>query len=122
MASLRSYNGCCNENVKLSDLRLVHVGRVVQNMRSTLSLVSHANGYHVKATVNEIFTSRACVVVRTSNGKISRRGLADYIRRKIAPKSVLRVLHDYFSSFNQSNNWFVALLLCPTEKPFNAKK
>ena len=60
--------------VKLSDLRLVHVGRVVQNMRSALSLASHANGHYVKAN-NEIFTTRARVVVRTSNMKISRRGL-----------------------------------------------
>ena len=30
---------------------------------------------------------------------------------KIAPKSVPHVQHDYFSSFNQSNHWFVALPL-----------
>ena len=30
---------------------------------------------------------------------------------KIAPKSVLHLQHDYFSSFNQSHHWFVALLL-----------
>ena len=31
--------------------------------------------------------------------------------QNIAPKSVLHVHHDYFSSFNQSNHWFVALSL-----------
>ena len=48
---------------------------------------------------------RARVVVRTSNMKISRRRLA------IAQRGVPHVQHDYFSSFNQSNHWFVALLL-----------
>ena len=33
------------------------------------------------------------------------------LRHNIAPKSVLHVQHDYFSSFNQSNYWFVALSL-----------
>ena len=33
------------------------------------------------------------------------------LRQNIAPKSVLRVQHDYFSSFNQLNYWFVALSL-----------
>ena len=32
-------------------------------------------------------------------------------RQNIAPKSVSHVQHDYFSSFNQSNYWFVPLLL-----------
>ena len=33
------------------------------------------------------------------------------LRQNIAPKSMLHVQHDYFSSFNQSNYWFVALSL-----------
>ena len=33
------------------------------------------------------------------------------LRQNIAPKSVPHVQHDYFSSFNQSNHWFVALSL-----------
>ena len=33
------------------------------------------------------------------------------LRQNIAPKSVLHVQHNYFSSFNQSNHWFVALSL-----------
>jgi len=55
------------------------------------------------------FVSWARVVSRASNMKISRRHLADYVK-KITLKSVPHVQHDYFSSFNQSNNWFVALL------------
>ena len=31
------------------------------------------------------------------------------LRQKFAPKGVPHVQHDYFSSFNQSNQWFVAL-------------
>jgi len=31
------------------------------------------------------------------------------LRQNIAPKSVPHMLHHYFSSFNQSNHWFVAL-------------
>ena len=55
---------------------------------------------------------RARVVVRTSNMKISRRHLADYVRQQIAPKSVPHVQHDYFSSFNQSNSWLWRGLCC----------
>ena len=33
------------------------------------------------------------------------------LRQNIAPKSVPHVQHDYFSSFNQSNHWLVALAL-----------
>ena len=33
------------------------------------------------------------------------------LRQNTAPKSVLHVQHDYFSSFNQSNHWFGALSL-----------
>ena len=44
---------------------------------------------------------RARVVVRTSKMKISRRRLTDYAK-KIAPKSVPHVQHDYFPSFNQA--------------------
>ena len=53
---------------------------------------------------------RASVVVRTANMKIPRPCLGDYVQ-KIAPKSVPCLQHDYFSSFSQSNHWFVALSL-----------
>ena len=32
-----------------------------------------------------------------------------WLRQKVARKSVLNVQHDYFSSFNQSYHWFLAL-------------
>ena len=60
------------------------------------------NGFHVKAK-NKNLLLRAGVVVLTSNMKISRRRLADYLK-KCAPKSVPHVQHDYVSSFNQSNH------------------
>ena len=41
------------------------------------------------------------------------------LRQNIAPKSVPHVQHDYFSSLNQSNHWFVALPL--TLLPSNLK-
>ena len=47
------------------------------------------------------------------------------LRQNIAAESVVHVQHDYFSSFNQSNHWFVTLSLTlpssdlklPNEKP-----
>ena len=44
---------------------------------------------------------RARVVVRISNMKIQRRRLADYVK-KIAPKGVPHVQHDYFT-INSTN-------------------
>ena len=44
------------------------------------------------------------------NMKLSRRHLADYVK-KIAPKSVPHVHHDYFSSFNQSDHWFFGVVV-----------
>ena len=41
------------------------------------------------------------------------------LRQNIAPKRVSHVQHDYFSSLNQSNHWFVALPL--TLLPSNLK-
>jgi len=35
----------------------------------------------------------------------------DILRQSIAPKSVPQVKHDYFSTFNQSNHWFVVFSL-----------
>ena len=62
---------------------------------------------------------RAAYVIRTSNMKFSSRRLADYVEpvhqkacrtcSTIAPKCVPHVQHGYFSSFNQSYHWSVAL-------------
>ena len=66
------------------------------------------NGVHVKAK-NERFTAA---------GSRCRQNLYENftssfgrLRQNIATKSVPHVQHDYFSSLNQSNHWFVALTL-----------
>ena len=67
------------------------------------------NGFHVKAK-NERFTatsSRCRQNLKYENFTLS----FGRLRQNSAPKSVPHVQHDYFSSFNQSNHWFVALLL-----------
>ena len=68
-----------------------------------------SNGFHVKAK-NERFTaasSRCRQNVKYENFPLS----FSRLRQNIAPKSVPHVQHDYFSSSNQSNHCFVALLL-----------
>ena len=65
------------------------------------------NGFHVKAK-SERFTaatSRCRQNLKYENSKSS----FSRLRQNIGPKSVQHVQHDYFSSFNQSNHWFVAL-------------
>ena len=62
------------------------------------------NGFHVKAK-NERFTaagSRCRQNLKFENLMSS----FGRLRRKIAPKSLPHVQHDYISSFNQSNHWF----------------
>ena len=83
--------------VKLSLLRLFHVDHVVQN------------GFRVKAK-KERFTA-ACSRCRQNLKYANFTSSFGRLRQNIAPKSVLHVQHDYFSSFNQSNHWFVALAL-----------
>ena len=91
--------------VKLSLLRLFHVGHLVQNRRSAL-LLAWYEWFSWKAK-NERFTaasSRCRQNVKYENFT----SLFGRLRQNIAPNIVQ---HDYFSSFNQSNHWFVALLL-----------
>ena len=106
IGSLRSYDGNSKENVSLklnfalSLLRLFHVDHVVQNRRSALAC--HNKGKEGKIYCCDLSSKPQIwkfpvVVWQTS--------------QNIAPKSVLHVQHDYFSSFNQSNHWFVALSL-----------
>ena len=65
------------------------------------------NGFRAKAK-NERFTAAGSdFVIRIWKMKISRRRLADYVKN--CSKSLPHVQHDYFSSFNQSNHWFVVL-------------
>ena len=89
---------------KLSLLRLFHVDHVVQNRRSALSLAWH-EWFH-----NERFTTASS---RCRHNLKYENFTSSFARlpQNIAPKSVLHVQHDYLSSFNQSNHWFVALSL-----------
>ena len=67
------------------------------------------NGYHVKAK-NERFNaanSRCRQSLKHENLALSFGRLG----QEMAPKSLSHVQHDYFSSFNQSNHWFVTLML-----------
>ena len=114
IGSFRSYGGNCNENATLkltfalSLLRLFHVGHVVQNRRSAFSL-AWSSGFHVKAK-NERFTAASSCCLQNLKYENLTPSFAR-IRQNIAPKSVAYVQHDYFPSINQSNYWFVALLL-----------
>ena len=60
------------------------------------------NGFHAKAK-NEGFTA-ASSRCRQNLKYENFMSLFGRLRRKIPPKSVPYVQHDYFSSFNQSNN------------------
>ena len=83
--------------VKLGLLQIFHVGRIVKNRRSVISLAWH-NGFHVKAT-NERFATASwrCPQNLSYANFIP---LFGRLRQNIAPKSVPHVQHDYFSSFN----------------------
>ena len=63
--------------VRVSVLRLFHVGHVVQSRRSALSLASTARMVFMQRQRMKDFLLRARVVVITSNMKISHRGLVD---------------------------------------------
>ena len=116
LGSLRSYDGNCNENITLKLnfalsklfcdysmlVRLYKIGGVHFRLLGT-------SVFHVKLK-NERFTaasSRCRQNLKYENFPSS----FGRLRQNIAPKSVLHVQHDYFSSFNQSNYWFVALSL-----------
>ena len=93
--------------VKLSLLRLFHVDHVVQNTRIVLSLAWYER-FSCKGKEWKIYCYERCrqhLNYENFTSSFSR------LRQNIAPKSVPHVQHDYFSSFNQSNHWFVALSL-----------
>ena len=94
--------------VKLTLLRLFHVDHVVQNRRSALSLARH-EWFSCKGKEGKIY---CCELPYRQNLKYENFPSSfGRLRQNIAPKSVLHVQHDYFSSFNQSNHWFVVLSL-----------
>ena len=91
--------------MRLSVFWLFHTGDVVQNRRSALLHVWH------ERLANEewkIYCHRFALSAEPQIWKYTSFGRT---RQNTAPKSVPRVHHDCFSSFNQSNPWFVALLL-----------
>ena len=91
---------------------------VVQNRRSALSFAYiSTNGFHAKAK-NERFTAasfrcRQNLKYEDFTSPFGRLRQTPFgrLRQNIAPKSVPHVQQDYFSSFNQSNHWFVPLSL-----------
>ena len=85
---------------KLSLLRLFHVDHVVQNRRSALSLAWH-EWFHNERVTTASSRCRHNLKYENFTSSFAR------LRQNIAPKSVLHVQHDYLSSFNQSNQWFV---------------
>ena len=111
---LRSYDGNCNENITLKLNFALSYVFCDYSMLITLykiggvhSCLLGTNGFHVKAK-NERFTaasSRCRQNLKYENFTSS----FGRLRQNIPPKSMPHVQHDYFSSFNQSNHWFVAL-------------
>ena len=95
--------------VGLNVLRLFQVGHVVQNRRSALSLVWH----EWSSRKGKEWKIYCCGLVLSSEPQIYEDFMSSFgrLRQNVAPKSVPHVQHDYFSSFNQSNHWFVALSL-----------
>ena len=67
------------------------------------------NGFHVKAKSER--STAASLRCRQNLKYENFTSSFGRLRQNIAPKSVPHVQHDYFSSFNQSNHWFVALAL-----------
>ena len=67
------------------------------------------DGFHVKAEIQK-FTAAGLRCRQNPKYENFTSSFCS-LRQKIAPKGVPHVQHDYFSSFNQSNHWFVALSL-----------
>ena len=94
--------------VWLSILRLSHVGRVARNRRSAL-FPAWYKWFSCKGKEWKIY---CCVLALSSEPKIWNFHVVTC--QNIAPKSVPHVQHDYLSSFNQSNHWFVTSLPLPS--------
>ena len=94
--------------VNLSLLRLLHVDHVVQNGQTALSLAWY-EWFSCKGKKWKIY---CCELALSSEPQIWKfHAVVWQTTSKFAPKSVPHVQHDYFSSFNQSNHWFVSLAL-----------
>ena len=116
IGNLRNYHCNCKENITLKLNFALSWVSCDYSMLITLYKIGGVHfcllgtdGFHVKAK-NERFTaasSRCHYNLKYENFTSS----FGRLRQNIAPKSVPHVQHDYFSSFNQSNHWFVALSL-----------
>ena len=92
--------------VRLNVLRLFHVGHVVQNRRSALSLACH-EWFSWKGKEWKVY---CCGLALSSEPQKWKFHVVIWqTTSKIAPKSVLHLQHDYFFSFRQSNHSFVAV-------------
>ena len=98
LGNLRSYDGCCNENVTvkwnlvgLSGLRLFYVA---QNRRSALSLAWH-EWFSCKGKEWKFYCCR--LTLSPESQKLKFHVVIWQTTSKIAPKSVTHVQHDYFS-------------------------
>ena len=86
VGSLRSYDGCCNENDTLKlTLRQVKCFMIIPYLshytkQAKCTFVCLARMAVILRQRMKILSLRVCVVVRTSNLKISRRPLADYVK------------------------------------------
>ena len=98
--------------VRLTFLRLFQVGHFVTNKRGARSFAWH-EWFSCKG---KDLLLRYRVVVKTSI--ISRTSTLGRLSKKIASKSESYVQHDYFSSFNQSNN-LVPMVSPLPERPWD---
>ena len=116
LGSLRGYDANCNENVAL---KLHFASSSVFCDYSMLGTVYKIGGVHFRLLGTICFYIKAKNDRFTAASSRCRKNLKyenftssfGRLRQNIAPNSVPHVPHDYFSSFNQSNHWFVALSL-----------
>ena len=94
--------------VWLSVLLLFQIGHVVQNKRRVLSRAWH-EWFSCKGKEPNIYCWELAAFLEALNWNF--KSSFGRLRQKFAPKSVPHVQDDYFSSLNQSNHWFVTLLL-----------
>ena len=67
------------------------------------------NGFHVKAK-NEWFTAVGLHCLQNHKYNNFALSFSRKCQKSIAPKGILHMQHEYFSSFNQSNHWFVGYM------------
>ena len=108
LGSLSSYDGNCNENVTLK--LNFELSKVFCDYSMLVTLYK-IGGVHFPLLGTNVFHVKAKSERSTAASLRCRRNLKyenftssfGRLRQNIAPKSVLHVQHDYFSSFNQSN-------------------